>query len=151
MIEALAAELAQWGPGLFLKTSVWLYPLVNAVHILAIGAVLTSVLLMDASVLGFWGRSPGQQAVIALLRPVTIFALVLALASGFLLFSVRPVDYIANPVFRLKLALLALALVNALIFLAFNPQSILRKPAAALSAVLWLGVLVAGRFVGFLD
>lgn len=150
MIEALAA----WGPGVFLRTSVWLYPLVSALHILGIGMMVCCVLLMDAAVLGLWGRRAGQQAVIAALRPVAVAALVVAALSGLLLFSVRPGEYLANPAFRLKLALLGLALANALFFIVFSGRALAdgwRRGLAGLSALLWLGVLFCGRLIGFLD
>lgn len=83
----------------------------------------------------------------------------LALVTGSLLFIVKPAEYLANPAFLAKLGLLALALANvARIHLgagwrrAVTGRGVtptLRLSAAA-SMLLWLGALVAGRWIGFL-
>lgn len=146
MLEALeATAFAET-----LRTSFYLYPVVNAAHILALGALVTTVLLMDARILGLARHLPAP-IVIATLRPVTLTALVLAVATGFLLFSVRPLEYAVNPAFRIKLVLLIFAVLNAGIVTAFGHD--LERPLirvlAASSILLWLSVLVAGRFIGF--
>jgi hypothetical protein len=142
------------GPAAFLRTSFYFYPILNAVHIMAIGALVTSALLMDLRVFGLWHAIPSDK-VMALLRPVAIAALVLAVVSGLLLFSVRPLEYVANPAFRLKLVLLVLAIANAIAFIVLSRdvrdrRAILRI-LAALSLLLWPSTVLAGRFIGFLQ
>jgi hypothetical protein len=144
VLEALQAS----GPASLLRGSFYLYPLLNALHILSIGALVTSALLMDLRVLGL-GRSLPAGPVIRLLRPVALTALASAAASGLLLFSVQPLDYAGNPAFRLKLLLLLAALANAAIFTFLRLHRRGGKLSALLSIGLWLGVLVAGRFIGF--
>jgi hypothetical protein len=149
MIEALEA----WGPAAFLRTSFYLYPLLNAAHILAIGALVTSAALMDGRVLGL-GRELPLEAVIDRLRPIAIGALIVAALTGFLMFSVQPFDYLANPAFRLKMLLLLGAVANAFLFTSFRahrrPDKTSSRAMAIMSIGLWLSVLVAGRFIGFL-
>ncbi len=130
-----------------LRTSFFVYPVINALHILAIGAVLTSVLLMDLRVLGLI-RSATEPHFTALLRRTAFGGFALAVLSGLSLFSVRASEYAAMPLFLAKLGLIGLAVLN---FLAFSlaPEP-LRRPLAATSILLWLGVLLAGRFLGFL-
>lgn len=149
MLEALAA----FGPAAFFRTSFYLYPLVNALHILAIGALVTAALLMDLRILGV-GRGLPVETVIRYLRPVAITALVVAVLSGLTLFSVQPVDYFANPAFRIKMVLLLVALANAAAFATFRVHreaaGVAAKAMATVSAGLWISVAVAGRFIGFL-
>jgi hypothetical protein len=145
VLEALEAA----GPAAFLRTSFYLYPLLNALHILSIGALVTSAMLMDLRVLGL-GRALPVDTVIGQLRPVALTALALAVASGLLLFSVQPLEYFGNFAFRLKLLLLAAALVNAVVFTSFRLHRRGGRLSAVLSIGLWLSVLVAGRFIGFL-
>jgi hypothetical protein len=78
-------------------------------------------------------------------------ALLAAVVTGSLLFSVQPSDYASNPAFRVKLALVAAAIANAVLhtLMADRLWSALRKGLATLSLVLWVLVLVAGRFIGF--
>jgi hypothetical protein len=144
MLEALEATSFASA----LRTSFYLYPLVNAAHILALGMLVTTALLMDVRLLGLARHLPAA-SVIGTLRPVAIGALIIAAVTGFLLFSVRPLEYVGNPAFRIKLVLLALALLNAGIATALGERNRLVPVLAVSSILLWLSALVAGRFIGF--
>ncbi len=152
-MEAALTALETFGPSRLLRGSFYAYPLLNARHILAIGALATTAILMDLRVLGF-GRAVPVEAAIRTLRPVAISALVVALLSGFVLFSVQPLDYAGNRAFQIKLVLIALAVGNAAAFTSFrahrHPDSASVQVMALLSIVLWLAVIVAGRMIGFL-
>lgn len=148
MLEAIEQVwLAQ-----FLRRDAYAYPAVNALHILSLGVLVTSAMLMDFRVLGA-GRKLEFDAVISSLRPVAIAALCGAVLTGALLFSVQPRTYADNPVFLAKLALIAAALVNAGFFVLgrrhLAPQSAMTRVSALLSIVLWIGVLLAGRAIAF--
>ena len=146
-IERLAAVEA-------LKTSFVVYPLVNALHILSIGTLVGAILVMDLRLLGV-GRDVAAAPLLRLLRRVIGVAFALAVLSGLALFSIRASEYAANPAFRAKLALLALAGLNFAAFhvLARGTDPSAPPPAARAMAVLsiglWVSVLVAGRFIGF--
>ena len=147
-LEALQAS----APAAFLRTSFYAYPVVSALHILLLGALLTSALLMDFRVLGLGNAIP-TPVVLEALRPVAMAALLGAVVTGALLFSVQPFDYLGNPAFQLKLVLLALAAGNALVFNLVDRTSAGEGPAlklvALLSILLWPAVLLSGRFIGF--
>src|SRR6187402_518558 len=97
-----------------LKGSFVAYPVVNALHIMSIGALLTSVLLMDLRIVGAFRSLPGG-AFVALLRRAAFVAFGGALITGLLLFSVRAGEYAAMPVFLVKMALIVLAGLNLLV------------------------------------
>jgi hypothetical protein len=146
--------IEQLGPVRLLKSSFLAYPIVNAFHIAAIGALLTSVLLMDFSVLGAI-RSLPREKFVALLRRVALAAFVIAALTGLTMFSIQATDYVRNPVFLLKLGLIVLAALNFVAFTVLETQkrsgeasSVLRVLAVT-SILLWSGVLLAGRFIGF--
>jgi hypothetical protein len=149
LLEALEAS----GPAAFFRTSFYLYPLLSAAHILAIGAIVTCAILMDLRVIGF-GKSVSAERVIKYLRPVAVTALCIAVLTGLLLFSVRPVHYVENTAFRIKLVLVAAAVLNALAFSVASrrvgPRRLL-PTLAVVSLLLWPSALIAGRFVGFLE
>lgn len=135
-----------------LKTSFVAYPLVNALHIFAIGVLVASVLILDLRTLGGL-RSLPAPPFIALMRRIAMASFVLAAASGFALFSVRASEYVGNPAFLLKLGLIAAAVLNFLLLARggrADPAGAGVKAAAFLSMLLWPAVLVAGRFIGFL-
>lgn len=137
-----------------LKTSYFAYPVVNAVHIAAIGALLTSVALMDLRILGAFRALP-ERPFVALLRRLAFLAFAVAVLSGLALFSVRASHYAQMPVFLAKMSLIALAGANFSVFAVVDkgPDASGHPPAsralAATSVVLWCAVLLCGRFIGF--
>jgi predicted Abi (CAAX) family protease len=135
-----------------LKTSFYVYPLVNALHIGAVGALLTSVWMLDLRLLGRLSALP-EAAFADLMRKVALGAFVTAAVSGALLFAVRATDYAFQPVFLAKMGLIGLAGLNLIVSRrlsgsAGSPYVALRLTFAVSMAV-WVMVLVAGRFVGF--
>jgi hypothetical protein len=146
--------IGSWPGAIWLRESATAYLFVNAAHILGIGVLLGSILPLDLRLLGFF-----RAFSLGVLRPFLTRAaatgLVLAIVSGFWLFSVKPTDYLANEAFRWKLLLLALALANVGFQHARPGSSADRvsratRVSAALSLCLWLSALLAGRWIGFL-
>ncbi|EKF19064.1 hypothetical protein [Nitratireductor pacificus] len=150
MLEFLSAIEAS-GPVEALKRSFYVYPLVNALHILSIGALLTGVFLMDLRLLGFLSGQPFTPFV-RLMRRLALAAFPGAAVTGALMFGVRATDYVANPAFQAKMALILLAAANVLAFrqLPEPRDGPAGRALAILSIALWLAVLVCGRFIGFL-
>lgn len=153
-MELLQAIEHLW-PARMLKGSFFAYPLVNALHIASIGALFTSVLLMDFATLGAI-RSVASEKLVALLRPIALGAFAFAAVTGLLLFSVQATTYAGNTAFLLKLGLIVLAIVNFLAFAASahrnrsDAPSTIMRASAIVSILAWSGVLLAGRFIGYL-
>ncbi|WP_309084159.1 hypothetical protein [Chelativorans sp.] len=148
--------IEQLAPARALRASFYAYPLVNAAHVLSIGALLTGVILMDLRILGFLAAQE-RQPFLKLMRRLALAAFGGALATGLLLFSIRASEYFVNPAFRLKMLLILFAGLNMLALRLFaSPpdgtpsETVGARAFAMVSLVLWLGVLVCGRFIGFL-
>ncbi len=148
--------IEQLGAVRLLKTSFIAYPVVNALHIASIGALLTCVVLLDLRILGAF-RSLPRTAFVGLFRRLALGAFIAAALTGLTLFSVRASEYAAMPVFLLKLGLIAAAIVNFLLFSALYSQGGDETPAtpaigfsAAASILIWPSILLCGRFIGFL-
>lgn len=149
--------LQDWPGAVALRGSSTLYLLVNAAHILGISLVLGPILVLDARLLGLGRRIP-LAVVGPLLANAAKIGTVLAIVTGLALFSVRPADYAANPAFLVKIAILALAIANALAVdlsaawrtaIAGNEIAARLRWQAAASFMLWIAALVAGRWIGF--
>lgn len=151
------AALADWPVSAALRTSPLLYPIVNAMHIAALGVLIGAIATLDLRLLGAFGRYPA--AVLAPpLATMAAIGLAIALVTGFLLFSVRPAEYLQNPAFLAKLALVAAGTINALLVRASaqwrsvlageEPRAGLRA-MAAVSLAIWLCAVLAGRWIGF--
>lgn len=128
-----------------LRASFYLYPLVNAAHIAAVGVLLTSVFVMHARAIGFLAGLDAMTTKLAF-RRIALTTFALAVVTGVLLFIVNPVEYAANPAFRLKLLLLALAGLNLAAYLRWARWTL---GGTLISALLWPAILIAGRFIGF--
>jgi hypothetical protein len=129
------------------RTQATLYALLNAAHILFLGMFLGAILPLDLGIL----RAPGfvwAATVAAPLRRMAVVAFLGAAATGLLLFSVRPADYLGNGAFLAKAAALLVAGGNALLFARLS-NPVVRCVQAGLSLALWLFALLAGRFIGF--
>nr|WP_267957782.1 hypothetical protein [Halomonas zhangzhouensis] len=139
--------LAEW-----VRLSRWGYATVNALHVLGIALLIGAIAALDLRLLGWRKRFPLWELG-RLLQPVAVAGLLLAMTTGGMLFLADPNGYAAMPLFRLKLALIALALANALL-LNLGPGLANATPrqllvAGTLSLLLWPAVLLAGRFLAF--
>ncbi|NKC33565.1 DUF2214 domain-containing protein [Falsiroseomonas selenitidurans] len=155
MLDLIAAS----APATALRGSVTLYLLVNAAHVLGIGLLVGAIATLDLRLLGAF-RSAALGHLAPPLVRVAATGLGLAALTGLLLFSTRPATYLENPAFLAKLALLALALANLALLHAGRPwRAALAggalagrlRLAAGVSLAAWIGALLAGRWIGFLQ
>ena len=151
--------LAEWPVAAALRRSELLYPVVNAAHILGIGLLVGAIFTLDLRVTGAFRRAPLAVLGPPLVRMATI-GLGLAVATGFLLFSVRPQDYAANPAFLVKLSFIAAGLLNVLLLrlgtgwqraLAGGPVTAPVRMAAVVSMLIWMSAVLAGRWIAFVE
>ena len=143
--------------GRAMRESLLLYPLVEILHILGLALLLGSIVALDLRLLGA-GRTLDVAALAGYLLPLAVGGFLLAAPTGALLFTTEAATFVGNPAFQAKLALLALAGINAAV-LHRGPWRRLhawgaRPPgsarfAAALSIVLWIGVLICGRLIAY--
>ncbi|THV14355.1 DUF2214 domain-containing protein [Rhizobium rhizophilum] len=135
-----------------------LYIFANASHILSLGMLLGASVILDLRLLGAFARLPLNDTAIVLSR-VAAVALACAVVTGALLFSVRPVEYAGNTAFLIKILLVLFATANALAVKRSRgwhtmtqgaPVTAPLRFSALASLFLWLGALLAGRWIGFL-
>lgn len=158
-LETWAAALHASALSQALRASIWLYPLVNTGHVVGIALLFGAIAPLDLRLMGCWKSVPLHHlARVAV--PVAVAGLLLAAGTGSLLFATRPLDYVHEPLFGLKMALLAAAIFNALLLRRSLPWQLLGvvagapwRPtwavAGAASVALWLGVITAGRLIGY--
>ncbi|MFM9887006.1 MAG: hypothetical protein ACKVQT_28595 [Burkholderiales bacterium] len=159
MLEAIAGALEATALSQTLRSSVWLYPLVNTGHVIGIALLFGGIAPLDLRLIGCW-RAVAVAPLVRILVPMAMSGLILAALTGALLFATRPLDYVNEPLFGIKMALLIAAVLNALAlrrsprwgWIDFKSGDVVRpawKVAAVLSLVLWLGVIIAGRLIGY--
>ncbi|MCG5260441.1 hypothetical protein EM868_00535 [Cupriavidus gilardii] len=149
--DAWFAAVEAWQPVMALRASTWVYPLVSWLHLLGIGLLFGTIAVVDLRLAGGLLRLD-DAAVQQTLVPLSLGGFVLALLSGLLLFAPAAREYLSNPWFAAKLALIGTAALNALaLHLASRRRRDPRhaRLAGVLSLGLWATVLLAGRMLAF--
>lgn len=151
-IEATALAVA-------MRESLWLYPIVEIVHLTGIALLVGSIAMLDLRLLGL-SRAVPVRRLAAHILPWTLGAFVLIVPSGLMMFMAHAGDLIQSDVFALKMSLLLAAGANAGVFHAGAYRGaaswdVERMPppaariAAALSLALWVAVIACGRLLAY--
>jgi len=134
------------------------YPIIGGVHLLAIALFGGMLLATDLRLLGWVMRGRLFSDIWNQFRPWKRLGFVIVVVTGLLLTWAEPVRLYGSPSFWIKMALFALVGVHALVFRAKvygRPEqqdagiSSQAKLAAALSLILWAGLVVSGRLIAF--
>ena len=142
-----------------IRQSPWLYPWLEIVHIAGITLVAGAAMLFDLRLLGFSRRVP-VSSLAGYLLPWSRRGLLLVVPSGVLLFLTNAGSIGTDPVFGLKMLLLACAAGNALAFHRFTWQPaaawqqhgavpLKAKAAALVSVAAWLAIIACGRLLAY--
>ncbi len=153
------AEQLEASPfGTLMRESTLFYPAANLLHLLGLVMLLGSMLLLDLRLLGLAREVPLQETS-RRLTPIGIAGLLLLLFTGFCLFAADAGPLLGNWLLQLKLLLVAVGVVNALLFRALWSARLvdwdLQPPASgrlqvALSILIWCGVMSAGRLLAYI-
>jgi hypothetical protein len=157
LLLALASALEASALGVAMRESIFLYPLVNVVHLIGLVLIVGAIALLDLRLLGFARQVP-VAVVYPILTRIANVGIVVQLASGFMLFASDATALLGNDTFLLKMLLFAAALANAVVFRRLWRSHIAewddRPPfiglaQAALSLLLWTAIGVLGRMIAY--
>jgi hypothetical protein len=144
--------------------SLWLFPVIEAVHLLALSVLGGAILIVDLRMLGLGLKSRSVAELAREARPFMIGALVMMVATGIPLFLSEPTKCYYSAAFWVKMYTLAIALVFTFTIRtritrategADTTARAVRNTArrqmlvGALSIALWVTVAAAGRWIGF--
>jgi hypothetical protein len=145
-----------------IQTTEWVIPAVQTVHILAVAAVISSILLVNLRFVGVKGRNQPVATIVARYVPVVWYGLPVLLATGATLIIAEPSRSLQNPVFILKMTLVLLAAGMTLACqiplrrdATFWDCSLSRRRLAGLIACLsmplWIAIVFAGRWIAYVQ
>jgi hypothetical protein len=143
-----------------IRVSSWMFPSIESLHVIAITLVVGSIAIVDLRLLGLTSNRKPVTELSTEVLPWTWSFFVVAVITGFLMFMSKAPTYFANTPFRLKMLLLLCAGVNMLVFHFLTYRSVHRwdqdvptllgaRVAGVLSLSFWIGVIAAGRWIGF--
>ncbi len=137
----------------------WLFPFIETLHVIAAVFVLGSIMVVDLRLLGWSAISHRLTTMVRESILWTWIAFAVALITGLGMFITRASGYLNNPAFLWKIVLLLFAGINMLYFhrrlwprIQMQPSAVIALPAqrvvGAISLTVWLGIMLAGRWIG---
>src|SRR5207302_10158198 len=111
----LLLSFFQWceqsGIGEAIRRSAWLFPLIEAIHLLGLGLIGGAVLVVDLRLLGLGLRRQSVAQLVLDAQPWLIGSLVLMIMTGSLLFLSEAMNCYYHPAFWLMLTRMCMVLV----------------------------------------
>ena len=159
MLE-IAIWLSETKWSIALLESLYMYPWIESAHVLSICFFIGILLFVDLRLMGVAFTKLPISEMNKKVLPWSLFGFGLMMLTGFLLFYAIPVRSYQNIFFRFKVILILLAGLNAFLFhrqmkvegMIWDegksiPKSVHLK--AAVSLVLWSGVIISGRMIAY--
>ena len=158
--DALLGALEEGSIASAMRDSLWLFPLVETIHIIGFSILVGAVVMFDLRVLGVSKRISVRLLGRHLL-PWSVGALLLIVPTGTLMFASEATDLVDNRAFVVKMLLLMLAGTNAAAFHLGSfrnaerwdqnaPAPVGAKLHAIASMLIWFGVITCGRLIAYL-
>jgi hypothetical protein len=142
--------------GQTIQGSVWLFPVIESIHLVGLGVIAGAVIIVDMRLLGIGLRGQSVQHLAKETRPWLIGSLALMFASGGLLFFSEATKCYSSFPFWIKMSSLLLAIIftfavkSAVIRKNLDERyPVLGKATGLISLALWFSVAWGGRWIGF--
>lgn len=139
-----------------IRTSQWLFPVIESLHLLALAVIGGAVLLVDLRLLGLLLPRQSVARLAQNAQPWLIRSLMAMIATGILLFLSEALKCYYSPAFATKMGALLLATIftftirRRVAMAAETESSALRRKLVALVSIgLWSAVGMGGRWIGF--
>jgi len=158
------AAILQWmestGLATTIRESLYLFPLLESIHVIGLALVFGTILVIDLRLLGFASAERPFERIATDILKWTWAAFALTAITGSLMFLTNAGVYYHNFYFRTKMVLLVLSGVNMACFELTlgrrvqhwdrgNGPPAAGKAMAALSIAIWISVIFTGRLIGF--
>ena len=158
-MKPLCDWLAQTAFSTGLSGIPWAVPLLQSIHILAIGIVFSSVAMLDLRLAGLIGRETSLRETARRFLPWIWAALAVLLGTGLLQIMAEPARELLNWIFWTKMALVVAATATTALVgrtleegrfrdLAAGKRRMVRI-GAGVSLVLWIVVITCGRWIAY--
>ena len=142
--------------GTAVRESLWLFPVIECVHLLALSLLGGAVLLVDLRLLGLGLRSQPTAVLAGHARPWLLAGWGMMIATGVPMFLSEAIKCFYSPPFWYKMSFLVLATLYTFTWrrrVAARPDdetgALARGLTAVVSMGLWLAVGFAGRWIAF--
>ena len=142
--------------GEMIRNSVWLFPVIESVHLLALALIGGAILVVDLRLFGFGLTRQPVARLARDVQPWLVGGLAVMIATGILLFTSEAVKCYYNSAFWTKMTFLLPALIFTFTVRRrvasageHRVRPVWNKLTASVSVSLWSVVGAAGRWIGF--
>jgi hypothetical protein len=139
-----------------IRSSLWMFPVIETFHLLALAVIGGAILIVDLRLLGFGLRYQPVSRVAEDAEPWLLRSLMVMLPTGILLFLSEAIKCYYSDAFWVKMTSLLLAILftftvrRKVAMTAGKPaRPLIYKLVGLVSLTLWSGVGMAGRWIGF--
>lgn len=145
-----------------LRESFLVWSALEASHVMTLMVFVGTIIIVDLRLLGVLFTKTSISAIEKRLLPMTMIGFAVLIITGLLLFYAKPLTYYNNMYFRLKLVVIALAMINIMVF-HFRVQrsqgkwdDMPKPPTSArviafISISSWILVVIFGRLIAYGD
>jgi uncharacterized membrane protein len=162
-LESFAASLQATSLSEALKDASWVVPLMQSVHIIMVGVVFVSILMISLRLLGWVRTDEPTHHVWKRFSPFLWWGVVIMAVTGVVLTIAEPVREFMTLSFRLKVILLVICISSAAVFgrvaraaTAAAPASGAQRPfstgvraAVFVTLLLWVAIIFLGRAIAY--
>ena len=113
-------DICQWLQdtrfGTSLRESIWMFPIVESTHVLALSISVGTLIWMDLRLTGTFMKKQPISKVSSSVLPWTLVGFTIMTITGILLFWCQAVKAYNSIFFKMKIIMLALAAINAIAY-----------------------------------
>jgi len=142
--------------GAAVRSSLWLFPVLEAFHLLGFGLTAGAVLVVNLRLLGVGLSGQPVARLAASAEPWLILGITMMIVSGVPLFLSESIKCLYSFAFWVKMICFVLVLIFTFTFYRYVTQTksaadrtSVARSAALISLILWAGVAWGGRWIGF--
>src|SRR6202162_1533786 len=159
-ILSICQWLEQTTMGTHIRESLWMFPVIETVHIFGIILLVGATSILDLRLMGLTFRDESVSKLAGRFIPWALAGFIIQVLTGLLLFSSEATKMYGNMGFEIKMLLILVAGINAFVFHSIAYQSVGKwdndpvapfsaRVAGLLSVLLWCGILAAGRWIAY--
>ncbi len=160
LIFVICQWLEHTSVGTAIRESLWLFPVIETVHIFGIILLVGGTSILDLRLMGLTFREEPVTKLAKRFLPWAWAGFIIQVTTGLLMFASEATKMYVNTAFQIKMLMILAAGVNAFVFHSLAYQSVgkwEKDPVAPLSAriaglvsiLFWFGIVAAGRWIAY--
>ena len=146
--------------GIAIRESLWLFPVIETLHIFGIISLVGATSILDLRLMGWTFKEESVSKLAKRFLPWAWFGFIVQVITGLLMFSSEAVKMTGNWAFQIKMLLILVAGLNAVVFHSLAYKSVGKwdhddvaplsaRIAGGLSILLWFGIVAMGRWIAY--